>query len=152
MPQYIDSYYLIDTRKLEIVYDFFSKFFPSGVKELAEDYPFPELSDYPEKIYYSLKELLVHLDADCDSEYTVYLENKDKSSVVKQIILQYTDDGKIILGLSIIGKDLSSTQNIEFLKYIKTYLHSKNACATIEEPPPVNSLEFIDFCNKRHRM
>lgn len=94
MPQYIDSYYLIDTRKLEIVYDFFSKFSPSGIKELAEDYPFPELSDYPEKIYYSLKDLLMNLEDNSDSEYTIYLENKDESSIVKQITLQYTDDGK----------------------------------------------------------
>lgn len=152
MPQYIDSYYLVDTRKLEIVYDFFSKYFPSGLKDLAIDYPFPEFSDSPEKIFHSVRELLLHLEDNLGYEYTIYFDNTDKSATIKQIILQYTDDGKIIFGVSIIGNDPSSIQQIEIIKEIKNYLNSKDACATVEEIPPINSSEFVEFCDERYRI
>ena len=152
MPQYVDSYHLVDTRKLEIVYDFFSKYFPLGVEELAKDYPFPEFSDSPEKNYHSVRELLAHLEDNIDHEYTIYFNNKDKSATIKQITLQYTDDGKIIFGVSIIGNDPSLIQQIEIIKDIKYYLNSKNACTTVEELPPINSSEFVEFCNERYRI
>lgn len=152
MPQYIDSYYLVDTRRLDIVYDFFSRYFPLGLKELAIDYPFPEFSDYPDNVYLFLKDLLMHLEKTPSCEYTVYFENKDKSAIIKQVTLQYTDDGKIIFGVSIIGNEPSLIREIEVINDIKNYLSSNNAYATIEEPPPINSEEFIDFCNERYRI
>lgn len=150
MPQYIDSYYLIGNRKFEMVSDFLANYFPLGWKELAIDYPFPEFSDYPEKVYHSVKELLLHLEDGPGHEYVVYFENKDPSSEIRQITLQYTDDGKMIVGISIIGNDPSLMRNIQLFKEIESYLNAEKTCATIEEPPPTNSLEFIDFCNERY--
>lgn len=150
MPQYIDSYYLINSRKLEVVCDFFTKYFPLGGKELAVDYPFPEFSDHPEKIYYSVKELLLHLENSFNFEYTIYWENKDKLSEIRQITLQYTNDGKMIFGVSIVGRDPSSIRSIQLFKEVKIYLNSQKACITIEEPPPINSNEFISFCDERY--
>lgn len=150
MPQYIDSYYLINNRTLDIVCDFFSKYFPLGGEELATEYPFPEFSDYPEKIYYSVRKLLIHLEDNPNFEYTIYFENKDRLSEIKQITLQYTDDGKMIFGVSIVGSDPSSIRSIQLFKEVKSYLNSEKAYVTIEEPPPINSLEFISFCNERY--
>lgn len=152
MPQYIDSYYLVHTRKLNIIYDFFTKYFPLGLRELATDYPFPEFSDYPEKIYIFLKDLLIYLEKNPVFEYTVYFENKDKFAIIKQVTLQYTNDGKIIFGVSIIGNEPSLIQKFEVIKDIKHYLDSNKAYATVEEAPPGNSEEFINFYNKRYKI
>ena len=152
MPQYIDSYYLVDSRKLQIVNDFFSKYLPLGKEELASDYPFPEYSDNPEKIYHSAKELLIHLGKNLNFDYTIYFENKDGLSDIKQVTLQYTDDGKLIFGISIVGNNPALDENLLLFREIKNYLNSKNACATIEEPPPTNSIDFIKFCDERYRI
>ncbi|MDR4894663.1 MULTISPECIES: hypothetical protein [unclassified Chryseobacterium] len=149
MPQYIDSYYLVYNRKLDVVNDFFKKYFPAGGKELAADYPFPEFSDYPDVTFYSAKELLLHLEKMPNFEYTIYFQNNNQLSEIKQITLQYTDDGNIIFGISIIGDDLSTASSIQIFKQVKKYLHSDIACITMEEPPPINSDEFIIFCNER---
>lgn len=150
MPQYIDSYYLIDNRKLEVVSDFFAKYFPMGREELATEYPFPQFYDLPEKIYGSVEELFLYLEDHPDFEYIVYFENKDQQSDIKQSTLQFTDDGKMIFGVSMIGKDPSSKESVELYKEIKSYLNAQRACITIEEPPPANSFEFINFCNERY--
>lgn len=150
MPQYIDSYYLVNDRNLEVVNDFFEKYLPVGAEELAMGYPFPEFSDNPERIFYSLKELLIHLQDNPAYEYTIYYQNNDKLSEIKQITLQYTDDGKIIFGISIIGDDPSSAKSVEIFNQVKEYLHSSNACITIEEPPPANSDDFKIFCTERY--
>jgi hypothetical protein len=152
MSQYIDSYYLINSRNLEIINDFFSKYLPLGLEELAIDYSFPEYSDNPERIYNSAKELLKHLEENLGVEYIVYFKNKDILSDIKQVILQYTDDGKLIFGISIVGNNPALEENLLLLKEIKKYLNSKNACATIEEPPPTNSIDFIEFCDGRYRI
>lgn len=94
----------------------------------------------------------MHLEDNLGYEYTIYFDNIDKSATIKQIILQYTDDGKIIFGVSIIGNDPSSIQQIEIIKEIKNYLNSKDACTTVEEIPPINSSEFVEFCDERYRI
>jgi len=54
------------------------KYLPLGAEELAIDYPFSEFSDSPERIFYSVKELLIHLQDDPIYEYTIYYQNNDK--------------------------------------------------------------------------
>ena len=149
MPQYIDSYYLIDSRKSEFVYDFFAKYSHTR-KELADDYPIPQFSDSPERIFYSVGELLLYLEDNPNFEYAIYWENEDKKSEIKQFTLQYTNDGKMIFGVSIVGNEPDSIKSVQLFREIKSYLNSKKACITVEEPPPINSIEFIDFCNGRY--
>lgn len=149
MPQYIDSYYLIDSRESKIVDDFFENY--SFVKkQLADDYPIPQYSDNPVKVFYSDVDLLLYLERDFNCEYLIYWENVEENSEIKQFTLQYTDDGKMIFGVSIIGDELDSIKSIQLFKNIKSYLNSRKACITAEEPPPINSNWFIDFCNERY--
>lgn len=143
---------MVENRTLEVINTFFSKYLPSGKEELAMDYPFPQYSDTPQTIYHSVKELLLYLGNNPDSEYIIYFKNKDELSEIKQIVLQYTDDGKLIFGVSSIGNDPSSSKSIQLFREIKNFLNSHNACATIEEPPPTNSLDFVDFCDERYRI
>jgi aspartate carbamoyltransferase regulatory subunit len=56
----------------------------------------------------------------------------------------------MIFGVSIIGKELDSKKSVQLFKHIKNYLCSRKSCITTDEPPPVNSNEFIVFCNKRY--
>lgn len=150
MPQYIDLYYLVNSRESEVVCDFFKDY--SFVKrELADDYPIPQYSDNPIKVFYSDEELLLYLEKDYNCEYLIYWENAEENSDIKQFTLQYTDDGKVIFGVSIVGTVIDSIEVVELFKHIKDYLNSKEACITMEEPPAVNSFEFIDFCNERYK-
>ena len=149
MPEYIDSYYLVNSRESKVVYNFFAKY--SFVKKkLADDYPIPQYSDSPERIFYSDADLLLYLENNFDCEYLIYWENIEENSEIRFFILQYTNDGKMILGVSIVGKKLDSKESVQLFIDIKNYLNSQKACITIEEPPPTNSIEFIDFCNVRY--
>lgn len=50
--------------------------------------------------------------------------------------LQYTDDGKMIFRISIVGNDPSSIRSIQIFKEVRGSLNSEVACSAIEEPPP----------------
>jgi hypothetical protein len=56
----------------------------------------------------------------------------------------------MIFGVSIVGREPDSRKSIQLFIDIKSYLNSRTACITVEEPPPTNSIEFIDFCNIRY--
>lgn len=149
MPQYIDSYYLINQRDSGFVEKFFNDFAPLH-RELSCDYPIPQYSDYTEITFFNTKELLIYLDRNPNIDYIVYWENLDNTSEVKQITVQYTDDGKMIFGVSIYGNELDSRESLLIFYKVKRYLNANYACITGEEPPPGNSEEFIRFCDERY--
>lgn len=149
MPQYIDSYYLVESRESKVVYDFFTNYYIEK-KELTDNYPIPQYSEDPEKIILSDTEILLFLEINLDYEYLIYWENIKQNSEIKQITLQYTNDGKMILGVSIEGNEPDSSKSVELFKNVRNYLNSSKACITVEEPPPTNSNDFIDFCNERY--
>lgn len=148
MPQYIDSYYLIDDRNSNIKNDFFIDFSFTG-NELSEDYPIPQFSDVAEKVFFDVDKLLLFLDNKFDEDYIIYWENLNKESIIRQFTLIYTDDAKMIIGISISGSDPNSNESIDLFKKIKNYLNSQIGCITLEELAPSNSVEFIEFCRMR---
>lgn len=148
MPQYIDSYYLVDSRQAKVVYDFLMKF-SEKIKEVADDYLVTHCSDVPERIFYSVEELLLFLENNPTYDYSVYWENEEEESEIKQFNVHYTNDGKMIFGVSTVGNDTRSINSVSLFDKVTSYLRSKNACITIEEPPPSNSIEFIEFCKMR---
>lgn len=148
MPQYIDSYYLVESRASALVYDFHRDYLKKS-KELSDDYPVPQYSDNPERIFDSVDKLLSYLEQNPECKYMVYWESLDQYSEIRQFNLHYTDDGKLIFGVAIIGNEPDSFESILLFKEIKKYLNSSIACITIEEPPPSNSIEFVEFCNNR---
>ncbi|PWV56684.1 hypothetical protein [Chitinophaga sp. S165] len=84
--------------------------------------------------------------------YTIYLKNVDEESLIAFAILTYTDDGKMVLGVSVIGtfNDVDDVrENLKIFNDIKAFTNSESACMTLEEPPPDNSLEFIEFAKQR---
>lgn len=67
-------------------------------------------------------------------------------------ILTYTDDAKMILGVSLLGTfdDVDDMrENVKIFRDIKSFTNSAIACMTLEEPSPNNSLEFIEFAKQR---
>ena len=148
MSQYIESYYLVDNRESNVILNFIGTY-SIVKKELADEYPFPQYSNFTEKIFPSDEELLTFLEANSNFDYSAYWENENKESVIKQFSVHFTDDGKMIIGVAMVGNELNSKESVKLFKEIKNYLNSSIACITSEEPPPTNSIEFADFCNER---
>lgn len=148
MPQNIDAYYLIEERNSRIVLDFLEKYFGNR-KELSENYPLPQYSDNPKITFSKADKLMEYLDKYSNIDYLLYWENLDDTSEMKFFTLQYTDDGKMIFGISFRGNKPNTSKNIYFFQKFKKILKSKIGCLTIEEPPPSNSDEFVMYCNQR---
>lgn len=148
MSQYIESYYLVNNRKSKVILNFIENF-SIVKKEIADGYPVPQNSNFTERTFHSDEELLTFLEANQNYDYDIYWENEYMESVIKQFSIHFTDDGKMIIGVAIVGNELNSKDSVKLFKEIKNYLNSSIACITSEEPPPTNSIEFADFCNER---
>ncbi|SFN09223.1 hypothetical protein SAMN05421594_0966 [Chryseobacterium oleae] len=149
MPQYIDSYYLVNKRDSGLVYKFLDEFLPQN-KELSEDYPIPQYGNKVEGTFDNVKDLLTYLDQNPGVDYIIYWQNLAETSELKQFTLRYTDDRKMIFGASIYGNKVDSRESLLMYYRIKRYLNPDYACITGEEPPPGNSEEFIRFCENRY--
>lgn len=149
MPQYIDSYYLTESRDLSLVNKFLNNFLPKN-REISIDYPLPQFgNDKYDTIFDNVKDLLIYLEQNLLVDYIIYWENLIDNSKIRQITVQYTDDGKMIFGVSILGREVDSEESISVFKEVKKYLNLHIGCITGEEPPPSNSIEFIEFCKNR---
>lgn len=149
MGQYIDSYFLVNNRDSSIVRKFLDEFFPCR-EEATEDYPVPEYNDNPIAVYKDIEDLYSYLEEHANETYSLYWYNSIEDSLLKNAMAFYTDDKKIIVGVSITGNSPEDMKAIEYYLNISTFLGSDVGCITVEEAPPVNSLEFIEFCNKRY--
>lgn len=149
MSQYIDSYYLIENRKKSLIEKFINKYL-LDYKESSEDYPIPLYSDIPDKTFLNLKDILDYLEENVKCEYSIYLENIAKNTIIKHFMVFFTDDSKMIFGISINGKEPNDTISINLFKELSVFLNSEIGCITVEEVPPANSNEFIEFCKKRY--
>lgn len=148
MSKYIESYYLVDDRKSKVILNFIENIFFCK-KELSDAYPVPQNSNFTETTFHSDEELLTFLETNHNYDYDIYWENEHMESLIKQFSIHYTDDGKVIVGVAIVGNELNSKDSVKLFKEIKNYLNSSIACITSEEPPPTNSIEFASFCNER---
>jgi hypothetical protein len=150
MPQFIESYYLLNNRESKEILSFIEK---NSVKkiELAEEYPVPQYSDIIEKTFSSDEELMSFLESNPSCDYNIYWENENRDSMIKQFSAHFTDDGKVIFGVAIKGDELDSEDSVNLFKEVKKYLKCSTACITSDESPPTNSIEFVDFCNERFK-
>lgn len=142
MPEYIDCYCLVKSRSQEIVERFLERFIPNR-QESADDY----MSNGT--VFTDAEDLLKHLQENIKESNSVYWRTTDEESEVQHAMAFYTDDGSMILGLSFIGNNRYDERAKKILNSMCSFLSSEIACLTVEEPPPTNSLEFIDFCKKR---
>jgi hypothetical protein len=98
------------------------------------------------QIIFSLDELLTFLEKETGVDYIIYLDNTVTESKVRKVAIQYTTDGKMILIITIVGNYPYSNNDISLFKEFHGYLGSLASCISTEELPPINSIDFIDFC------
>lgn len=151
MPELIDQYFLVDTRDSKFVIRFLDKYIPQRAP--VSDYYLIETENGEEEIdSKDMDYVLSFYETHINSVNNLYIENLDKSSLIAFAILTYTDDTKMILGVSVLGtfNDVDDMrENVKIFRDIKSFANSAVACMTLEEPPPNNSLEFIEFAKQR---
>jgi hypothetical protein len=150
MPQYIDSYYLVENRKPKIIYNFIKKFSEKFSENTNEYYITDFINTTNNIVFYSTEDLFKFLEQNPNYEYSVYWNN-EVESVIKQFNVHFTNDGNMILGIAIEGNEPNSINSVRLFNEIKNYLNSKIACITIEESPPISTIDFINFCNERYK-
>ena len=149
MSELVDLYFLVKTRDKGKVLDFLNKFAPCRM-EVAEDYPVPIYSNEPKCVYDKVLDLMKYLEKYTSEEYSIYWKNLNLDSNIKYLMTFYTDDSGLIFGISIVGKNpMDSNIAIKYFT-IKKFLSATIGCATIEEVPPFNMMEFDDFCRNRY--
>lgn len=149
MAQYVDCYWLINSRDNNIAERFLNKILQERV-ESSSDYPVPIYSNNPSIIYSNVQDIMLYLGNHPNEEYSIYWRNCDKKSEYKHAVIIYTDDGKMIFGASLEGNDpYDKIIESNYVK-IKNFLGANFGCITVEEMAPTNSLYFTDFCKKRH--
>lgn len=148
MAQYVDCYYLIDSRKYEIGINFLDNFL-SIRKESSVDYPVPIYDDNPKHIFSCYKELMRFLDENPEEEYSIYWRSLEDENIIKHGMIFYTNDNRMILGVSVEGREINEGIVIETYYKVKKFLESKVSCITVEEMPPMNSFEFREFSKQR---
>ena len=149
MAQYADCYCLVASRDATIGIAFLDKFLPDR-EASAVDYPVPRYVDAPQHVFTDPGELMLFLAKKLNEKYSIYWRNIDSTNVFGHGMLFYTDDGKMIVGVSVAGNYPEDALVIRCYKEVKKFLNSEMGCITIEEPPPLNAIEFKDFCSNRY--
>jgi hypothetical protein len=149
MAQYADCYLLVDSRSIKVGMKFLDKFLPNR-KESSVDYPVPLYADEPQEIFTNAADLMQFLEVESTEDYMVYWKNTENKNVIKHGMIFYTDDGKMIIGFSVEGRNPDDEPVVQSFNEVKSYLNLEIGCITIEEEPPTNSIEFKSFCAQRY--
>jgi hypothetical protein len=142
MPQFVDCYSLLRTRS-KVKCDSFLDSFALQRIESADEYlingnTFNDISD-----------AMKYLEENPHEDYGLYWRNANEHSIFKHVMIFYTNDGNVILGLSVVGNSDFSLSVKEGYQRLIQFTSSKINCVTVEEPPPSSTEEFIQFSNKR---
>ena len=148
MPIYTDSYYLVDNRSKSFIFRFIDEYIPNAI-ETSDEYPVPWFAESPVNIFFNIDDILKYLENNLHSEYAIYWRNPKEDLDIKHFMIFFTDDGKMIFGVSINGEEPNTAVSINVFKELSGFLNTKTGCITVEEPPPTNSIEFIEFCSNR---
>lgn len=149
MPQYADSYVLLNSRSRSIMRKFLETFLPRR-EEMTDEYLIPMYATQPQYTFTNADELMAFLENNPGEEHSIYWRNLDKQEEIKFGMVFYTTDGRIIVGVSTVGKSPSELTVVSSYIRLKNYFNSDTGCITIEEPPPSNSVEFRKFCSNRY--
>ncbi|MCF6408084.1 hypothetical protein L3C95_34670 [Chitinophaga filiformis] len=151
MPELIDQYFLVDTRDAKFVTQFLDKYVPER-EPVTDSYLITTEAGEEEIDSKNIDLVLSFYEEHVTGIDNIYLKNLDEKSWIAFAIVAYTDDGKMILGISALGTfdDVDDMrENIKIFNDIKAFTNSAVACMTLEEPPPNNSIEFVEFARQR---
>lgn len=151
MPELIDHYFLVNRRDPEFVIRFLDKYLPQRAPT-SENYLITTPDGEAEIDAKDIMAVLSFCEQHVTAVHTIYLRNIDENSLITHAILTYTDDAKMVLGVSAMGTfndPYHMRDNLRIFNDIKTFLNAGIACMTLEEPPPDNSIKFIEFAKQR---
>lgn len=136
-----EFYVLANTRSLEIVQGFLDNFLPER-DEQAEDYPFLEYSDEPEKVFVDVSQLLARLVDSTKEEYGIYWEGLGESKVSKGMLF-FTEDGSLILGAA-----CHKTDALRLMRDVADLTGASFGVVSMLESPPESAEKFKMLCRQ----
>lgn len=149
MSNLVDSYFLVKSREMDIGNSFLDKLIPQRI-EATDEYYIPQYSEKPIEIFQNAQEVMEFLQISMNEAFSIYWYNCIDNEKIPSAHIIYTDDGFMILGFSIYGNS-PYDKIIERLFFDLSYEYkSIIGCIVVDEFPPTNSQEFIEFCNNRH--
>ncbi|QHS63890.1 hypothetical protein [Chitinophaga agri] len=149
MPQYIDAYFLVPSRSPSVVHRFLDRFLPQR-EQSSENYLFPAAdTNETDILFLDPFEAIAYMEAKPDESHAIYWRNTDLSNAIHHGMVFHTNDGMMILGVSIPGGDPEEDYAIAIFREIEAFTGAEWACMTVEEPPPGTEEEFHVFCKAR---
>ena len=133
---YFDVYVLCEDRSLVS----FGKFraFLTDAEEASDEYVFPHFADTPEFITNDLSVLLERLYLEKTEDHAIYWRVNLDGGITSAMMF-FTDDGYVIYGLTVAEENAKN-----MLEILKKLFSSEIGGITFEQPPPLNSKEFIE--------
>lgn len=144
----LDFYLLVETRSTDKALSFLDKFLPNR-KVASIDFPFPQYADRPSNTFVDPLELMDYLSIRSSDSYSIYWNNIEEEHLFSNAMLFYTDDGKLIFGLSFDSELPIPEEKVSVLQEVIQFLDPQKYCLTAEEPPPENSVDFLEFSDSR---
>jgi len=137
-----EIYALSGARNSSVANVFLAKFLPKR-SGFASDYPVPECADSPTIVFPTTDTLMTYLDTNVQETYSIYWNNLDEVSQIRQAMLFYTSDGCLILGLAV-----AESQSKRLLDGLIGFAGTQHGMFGHEERPPETAREFIQACQK----
>jgi hypothetical protein len=143
-----DLYFLINSRSQALILEYLD-FVIEKRAEVSDDYPVPIYSDNPLVVYTDVNELMEYLEKAGNESYSLYFRNLDPNSKAQTAMCFYTNDAKAILGLTVNDMAIDGTETLYWYNKIKDRFKCEYSYITSEEPPPEDSVEFLEYSRTR---
>jgi len=148
MAQYIDCYWLINSREKKVIEEYLNEFLPK--RNQAFDEQFLTLNNGKDLVFTSSIKLMDYMEKKPNLDCSIYWNNLDQSSIFCHAMVFYTQDNKMIFGMSVLGRYPNESKVVKSYFEINDFLKAEYGCMTSEEPPEYGEEgEFIDFCKSR---
>ena len=139
MGYYADCYVLTNNRTKIFIKDFLGTFAPNRMQQ-AEFYEVPQYGNEICEEFTLADELIHYLESNVTTPHSICWENLEDNKI-RLVNCFFTNDNNLIVGLSCHADD--KTEN-ELLVRLMKHCKSKVGYITYEQPPPLNSVKFIE--------
>jgi hypothetical protein len=134
---YYDVYVLCEDRS-PVSFNKFRSSFLRDAEEATYEYEFPRFAENKEFITRDLSVILEKLYLEKKEDYAIYWRVSLYGSITAAMMF-FTDDGYVIYGLTVAEDNAEN-----MLEILKKLFSSEIGGITFEQPPPLNSREFIE--------
>ena len=118
----LDIYVLSSSRSYKKIMSFLEEFLPYNI-ENASEYYIPYLSDNPEKTFTEVHTFMQYMETAEKEPNAIYWNNLEKDSDIEFATVFYTDDAKMVLGLSLkeSGEEKKLLKNLIILNILMEF-------------------------------